>query len=217
MPQENYGFNLKMPEDIDFMVLSNEDINFIANLVAGTNDVHSFALPYPASVDLFDETITVYAIEFIKHDDNRTVGTTTAQCLQAYLSMLDQAFAVDWEGNADDDEDENLKAHFAGPIFFGHKQLNVTAVASVEGTERRNDRNVLAMYIPPIPLDLITPLYIQFVNMSGTVTLATNAVAAANYTAFEAVQLRVWFTTRKLTAAEKSARSMQLRFQRIDS
>lgn len=215
--QSVYGFKKDMPKDIDFYVLSNEDIGLNANLATGVNDVYSFALPYPSSIDLTKETIVVHAIEFIKQGSHNNKGTTAMQGLLAFLSMLDNEFAATFTGNASDSEDENLKAHFARNIYFGDLKINVTAAASVEGTERQNDTVVDAIYFPPVPLDLLTPLYIQFVNQSISITLATNAVAGANFTSFELVQIVVWFTRRKLTSAEMNARNMQLRFQRLDS
>jgi hypothetical protein len=223
MPQEVYGFPEAIAklwpderEGLDFYVLSNEDIGFIANLVAGTNDVFSFALPYPSSIDLFDETIKVWAIEFI-HNDPHQANVATFHGLLAYMSMLDKEFAATFLGNGSDSEDENLKAHFAGNIYFGNNKMSVTATAAVEGMERHMDMMQQAIYFPPVPLDLVTPLYIQLVNMNVTVALATNVPTAANFTEFEKVMLRVWFTRRKLTSSEKSARAMQINWQRLDS
>lgn len=217
--QTNYGFPhlFKPPPDLDFYVLSNEDIGFIANLVTGTNDVFAFALPYPSSIDLFDETIVVHAIEFIFQSIAKPTTGTSVYGLLAFLSMLDKEFSPTFLGVGADTEDENLKAQFAGNIYFGYGRTNITAVASVEGTERNMDSMVKATYFPPIPLDLVTPLYIQFVNQSATITLATNASAMRDFDQFEKVYLRVWFTTRKLTESEKSARAMQVRWQRLDS
>jgi hypothetical protein len=131
--------------------------------------------------------------------------------------MLDKEFAATFQGDAVDAQDENLKAQFARNIFFGHKKMMITAVAAVEGGERDVDGVTDAIYFPPIPLDLVTPLYIQLVNQSFTVTLATNVMAASDFSLPETVQIVVWFTKRKLTPGEKSARNMQIRFQRLDS
>jgi len=215
--EQIYGFPRIMPLAVDFVVYSNEDIGFIANLVAGTNDVYAFALPYPATLDLFDETIVVHAIEFMSHIPANTREGVTVQGLVAHLSMLDREFGPSWFGLVSDAEDEAIKAQFAGPMYFGANQINITAVASVEGTQRNQDSTITAVYYPPVPLDLITPLFIQFTDQSVTITLATNVDVEADFTDFEAVVLRVWFTRRNLTSAEKATRNMAIRFQRLDS
>jgi hypothetical protein len=215
--QEVYGFpGRDMPDDVDFYNLSNEDIGFTATLVSATNDVYSFALPYPASIDLFDETIKVHAIEFILNEPKRAT-LAIFKGLSVFLSMLDREFGATFVGTGADAEDENLKAHFASFIYFGHARAPIQATAAVEGVERHNDAVSDAIYFPPIDLDLVTPLYIQFINQSVTPALATNIPTPTDFAIFEQVQLRVWFTRRKLTSQEKSARAMQINWQRLDS
>lgn len=198
----------RFPKNIDFYVLSNEDIDFNANLVTGTNEVHEFALPYPSSIDLFNESLIVHAIDFILQDVPITSGAS--QQLFANLSMLDKSPEDDWDGSADDNNDEYLKAVFSRNITFGYVPTDVYEVSgdALVGISE----NVQARYIPPQPLDLVTPLFVELVNQS-----ITEAFARANFTDYEKVQMTVWFTTRRLSRAEKSAREMQIRWQRLDS
>jgi len=217
MVQEVYGFRPSIPRDVDFVLYSNEDIGFIATLTAGTNDVFAFALPYPATLDLFDETIMVHALEMGMQQFHGMIGSTGGAALVAHLAMLDREFGASWFGNLSDADDEALKAQFAGPIVFGTRGINITAVASVEGTYRPTDQTTDAIYFPPVPLDLVTPLFIQFTGQNRVVTLATNATAEADYTDFESVYVRVWFTRRGLTSEERQGRNMSIRFQRLDS
>lgn len=215
--EEIYGFPALMPLDVDFVNYTNEDIGFNASLVAGTNDVISIALPYPATLDLFDETIVVHCIEHIIQQASILVAGTSASGLMAHYSYLDRQFGASWFGVLSDADDEAMKAQFAGPMYFGVKGFNVTATSSVEGNYRQMDSNVIAKYFPPVPLDLITPLFIQFTGQSNSVTLATNAVAEASFTLFERVVTRVWFNRRNLTPSERQSRNMSIRFQRLDS
>lgn len=214
--QEVYGFPFPMPNAIDFVNYSNEDIGFNANLVAGVNDVEQFAVPYPATLDLFAQTISVHAIEFILHNDRKIRGGVTFFSYLVHLSMLDREFSVSWFGNLDDGNDEAWKAQFAGPMHVGTMGGAITASASVEGSHREiSHQDVL--YYPPVPLDLITPLFVQYTNQTATINTTTNAVVEADFSAFERSTLRMWFVTRFLSAEERATRNTSIRFQRLDS
>jgi len=207
-----------LPLDVDFYDLSNEDIGFTSNL-ADSNRVFAFALPYPAGINLFEETIRVYEIDIYM------IGITSAQPdrqdgFQVYMSMLDKEFSATWDHIRDDAEDENIKAHFTGPHYVGVMFPGVATAASAEGgTGGRPADNLsnLQWYPPTEFLDLVTPLFIQFVRQSFDYTLATGAAAITDFTAPEAVGVRVWFKPRRLTSAEMNSRSNQLRWQRLDS
>lgn len=217
MSEAVYGFPFPLPEDVDFVVYSNEDVGFIATLAAGTNDNFQFALPYPATLNLFDDTIVIHNIEFHAQDTTRHVASTNLRALTAYLSYLDRDFTVSWYGSMADIDDEAMKAQFAGPLYFGRDRINVLGTASVEGTERGGDTIIYASYFPPTDLDLVTPLIVTLTNSSASITLATNASAELDFTTFEQFYMRVWFTRRKLTFDERQARNMTIRFQRLDS
>lgn len=212
-----YGFPAPLPFEVDFYELSNEDIGFTANLATGTNDSHSFSLPYPASIDLFEETIVVHCVEFYMDLPAHTAGASAFFGLQAFISMLQKDFSATYRDQGGDGEDENLKAQLDGWIYFGQKKIIPTAAAAVEGVQRDMDVMQKAKWFPPVPLDLVSPLYLQFVNASVNVTLATNNITDASFTPFEQVKTKVWFTRRKLTAAEKQSRNVAIRFQHLDS
>lgn len=219
MPVQVYGFPAQLPPDVDFVTYSNEDLGFTAAFAAGA-DVARFALPYPSSMNLWEETMIVHCIEFIKHDRNGPInGATLLGGLTAHLSMLDEQFGDNWGGDLTDTDDEAFKAQFAGPIYFGNNWVNVTAVASVEGSARPVDTNTTAQYFPPVPLNLITPLYVQLTNTMFNITLATNVVGIdddANCS--EQTALRVWFTPRPLSAMEQLwLQQLPTRFQQLDS
>ena len=217
MVQVDYGFigENKLPKNADFYLLTNEDINFIANLVTATNDNIQFAIPYPSSIDLLNETIEIHRMEFLYLDADVLRGGLALQALQAYISYLKKDLTTTWRGSLTDAEDEFLKAQLAGPIFFGEQKINLTATAAVEGSEREADATVQAMYHPPHQLDMSTPIYVTLVNNAVTQALATNAITAANFTTFDKVALKIWFTKRTLTRAEKT--SMMRKFLVLDS
>jgi len=217
MSQSVHGFPAPLPFSVDFVVYSNEDIGMTAALAVGVNDVFAFAMPYPASMDLMTQSMVVWAMEFVVQKNSYDGGTGNVEALNAFLSMLDREFAATFIGVGVDAEDENIKAQFARNIYFGGNTAQEVATASVEGGTRVNDAQIDALYFPPVPLDLITPLYIQLVNQSSNETLATNVVAAANFTTFERVNIIPWFTIRNLSPAELAFRNVQLRFQRLDS
>lgn len=204
-------------KDIDFYVLSNEDIGFLGSLVTGTNEIHNFALPYPATVDLSEETIVVYALEFLMDNETGDIQDLTKNALMAYLSFLDKDFVATFRGIGADAEDEALKSKFASHIVFGQIKTVLPATVSVEGASRSMDGTQQAIYYPPMPLDLLTPLFVDLLNISMANTLATNAVASATFTFFERVRIIVWFTKRRLSSFEKSAKLSGVRFARLDA
>lgn len=211
------GFPSPMPLGIDFYTLSNEDQGFTANLVAGTNDVHAFALPFPATLNLFTQTIIDWATDFIFHATLALSAGTAIQALMYHQAMLDQEFSVSWFGNLTDLDDEALKAQYCGPCFFGQHRTSIVATAAVEGSQRENDVVKNSRYTPPVPLRLVSPKYIQYTNQSQTITLATNVVAEANFVNFEKVVVRQWFTRSNLTRGEMDNREVQIRFLRLDA
>lgn len=208
----------RMPPNVDFYTLSNEDVGLIASLVTGTNDTYVYAHPLPASLDIYNETIIIWKMEFFGQGlfGQLSTGTTT-RGVSIVASYLDRPFAATFRGDLADAADEAWKSKFAGPMYTGQALTNITATASVEGNQRRIDNNQNIVWHPPRPLDLSVPLYFELFNGSQTVTLATNAVADSNYDVFERYSVRTWFTTRRLTQAEKNARANGTRWMILDS
>lgn len=207
-----------MPFGIDFVTYSNEDIGFIAAFAAGS-DVYQYPLPYPSSMNIWRETMMLFAMEFLFIAPMHLTTGLAIEGISVYLSMLGDDFGVNWGGVGADAEDETLKAQFAGPMWFGRALTTIVATAAVEGSQRRQDTTQNIMYYPPEPLDLVTPLYVNYTNQSATVTLATNASVLdddSNPTDLTAV--RVWFLKRDYTPMEQAFLSrLPTRFQQLDS
>ncbi len=204
--QVGYPESHKVPATADFYVLSNEDIGFIADLVVGTSDTYSFALPYPSYIELDEDTMVVHAIEFMHNQANRCKTTLVPEGLLVYLSFLDKEFPGNFVGVLSDGTDEEMKAQGWGPFYFGDYKYTSVSTAALEGDRNNEEALLHIQFRPHQGLDCFTPLYIQFVNQAATITLTSSAVAAKDFTKWEGVTLRVWFTERKLTASEKDMR-----------
>lgn len=214
-----YGFPAPLPFGIDFVVYSNEDLGRTNPFAAGT-DTFNLALPYPSSMNLWEETMMLFCIEFIRHTGPRAVNAIVELGGEiVHLSMLDDDFGANWAGLLSDADDEAFKAKFAGPMYFGIAQANITATASVEGTERHFDIYYTAKYFPPEPLDLVTPLFINWTNAMANITLAENAITQdddADIT--EEIATRVWFIKRDYSRLELAfLQRLPTRFQQLDS
>lgn len=212
------GWPAPLPFGIDFVTYSNEDLGRTAAYSAG-NDVQQVPMPYPSSMNLWEETFILFAIEFIHHNNDQAKTSLIFAGETVHLSMLGDDFGDNWASVLVDAEDETWKAQFAGPFYVGELWRSLTATASVEGIQRRQDVNQSVLYYPPEPLDLVTPLYINYTNASTNHTLATNVVSQdddANFT--EQVTVRAWFLKRDYTPQEKAfLNRLPTRFQQLDS
>jgi len=215
-----YGPERILPDDVDFVWYSNENLGFTAALADGTNHVFAYSMPYPAGMNLFSETIDIYRIDFMVRD---TLGEAALVFLTEdwYLSMLDKEFNADWTGTFVDTEDENLKAHFDGPISMGVEWANVVGSGATVGYTQAlgAGKTQVVHYYPPVrKLNAVTPLFIQFAGFTTTITLSTGATATTNtFARHENVANRMFFKVRNLTATERSIRSDQLRWQLLNS
>lgn len=212
------GFPAPLPFGIDFVTYSNEDLGFIAAFAAGS-DVYQFPLPYPSSMNLWEESMILFCMESFFHTVARSIGTLTPAGITQHLSMLGDDFGVNWDGLLNDAEDETFKAQFAGPDYFGEDWVNLLASANTQSMNLRMGANVTCKYFPPEPLDLVTPLYVNWTNASATFTLATaNSVLDDDANATEETAVRVWFLIREYTQAEKAwLNRLPTRFQQLDS
>lgn len=214
-----YGFPAPVPFGVDFVVFSNEDLGRTVPYSAGV-DNFQLAMPYPSSLNLWEESLMVYTIEFHQHSSPFPKSSTTNIGGEiVYLSMLDDTFGANWAGSLSDADDEAMKSKFAGPFYYGDHGANITATAAAEGNWRLLDRREIAVYYPPEPLDLVTPLFITWSTAFSNITLATNAVAQdddANNT--ELMFIRVWFTVRPYASSElEFLNRLPTRFQQLDS
>lgn len=212
------GFPAPLPFGIDFVTYSNEDLGFIAAYAAGL-DVFQFPLPYPSSMNLWRESMILFAMETIAHGLARPRASLSTLGIIQHLSMLGDDFGANWEGILVDAEDETFKAQFAGPDYAGEAKMNLLATANTQSTLILADNQQNIKYFPPEPLDLVTPLYINWTNASASFTLATAASTntdAADIT--ERMAIRAWFIKRDYTAAEKAfLNRLPTRFQQLDS
>jgi len=206
-----------LPRGAKLAVFSNEDIDFEASLVTGVNENHEFYLPVPMAIDRFEETFVVHELEFRMIDGNTVAQAGTAfQSLKVLLSYLDvDPSLTGFRGILTDNEDEFWKTVFFGPEIFGDVRKKVTATVAIDGSVSEGPQNQDLIYTPPYPLDQGIPMKIRFVNVSSTVLLATGVHTFATFTNFEKVSMRVWYTVRKLTSAEKSQRNSGMILQRL--
>lgn len=204
----NYGAERRVSNDARMYVLTNEQINLIASLVTTTNDVFSFQIPYPFYLDQQEKAMIIERIDFIHREFNATSPKTTDnERLSVDLQYSDKEPAANWDGAGEDVEDENIQAMFDGPFIFGSDgwsgapDADATLVVMVPGNYITN-----VHYYPPDNngLDAFFPVTVVFTNMSYSRDLVDQTVDKATFAAFEAISLRIYFTTRNLTPQEKS-------------
>lgn len=204
---------------VQFVWYSNEDLGFTITLDA-TTATYSASYPFPSSVDLFDETITVEAIDYMFLDDavNMSAAATEAmESLGVFLSMLNVNFAAAFRGIAADTEDEALKSKFDGPWRFG-KMRSHLEVASQVGLALNYDNLDHVRYYSPArgDLRLVTPLFYDLFNQTLD-TATTGITTVGDFVSSEKVANRLWFQKSKLTKSEKSLRNSSIRFTMLHS
>lgn len=215
---ENYETPFAIDSRADFAWMSNEDLAIVdLTAAAATNEV---ALPYPSSVDLFEETIVLYRQDWMLLLESLT-DIDDGQIVRQYAvetSMLQIEHALTYNGQAADAEDESLKSKFAGPFGFGMKRVVKSGTASDLGMIiQLEDVNVF-QYMPfARGLDLISPLYNVIYNKAFSIAGTTTVIAPADNDSTEGVADRYWHRKRELTSAERSFRNISLRFQLIDT
>lgn len=206
-----------LPDDVDFVVYSNEDYGFTSALTDAAA-IFAFSMPYPAGMNLFEETIEAYQIDFIA-GQQVAADSLIGRGMQVWMSMLDKEFTAGWTGIPTDAEDENIKAHFEGPMYMGNRVVTIPGSGETTGYEVTVDSNIHLRWYPVMKkLRLTTPLFVQFKGISATVTLATRAIAVTgDYALHETNPLRMFYRVVKLSTAEKGLRSAQLRWQILNS
>lgn len=219
MNWEIAGFPAPLPLGVDFVTYSNEDIGHTVAYAAGS-DNYQFALPYPSSMNLWEETMMVFAIDFIYSPQGAAHTALTSVGYKVNFSMLGDNFGANWGGGLADTEDETFKAQFDGPYYFGHKKMVLTGAARTVPSDMLTlPQTQCLRYFPPEPLDLVTPLYINLTNAGMTFTLGTGAsVLDDDQDATELMAVRVWFLKRDYTQEEKRFMNrLPTRFQQLDS
>lgn len=205
-----------LPANVMFVYYTNENFGFTADLT-DTNRVEAFALPIPATINIFEQTPVWHKLDFIINQALNTAGGVIIEALIVYLSYLDREFAATFTGVGADAEDENLKAQFDGNMLFGITTAKAVRTSNTSAAPDVADNTTNLRYTPPTILDGSHPLYIQFVRASSTITAETGAAAVKDFTLWERVAIRGWFTVRNLSPSEMFARNTALRFQRLSS
>ncbi len=204
----DYGNPRDVPNDAMMYVLTNEQINFIAAMVRTTNDVFSFQMPYPFYIDQREQAIIFHRIDFIwRTRDFGTLSASVQNRLEINLQYSDKEPAVDYDGIGEDAEDENMQAMFDGPFVIGDNKWS--GAADVDATLAvvvPNSNTVCVHYYPPDKdgLDAFFPLTVVFVNQSFDRDLVDQTADIADFSLFERVSIRNYFTVRNLTSREKS-------------
>lgn len=203
----DYGVARRVPNRDRMYVLTNEQINLIANLVTGTNDVFSFQLPAPFYIDQRREAMIYDRIDFIFR--SKPVNSPSAGAydrLQVDLQYSDKEPAADWDQSGEDVEDENIQAMFDGPFIFGlnGELMAPDTDATLAVNPGPSDHITNVHYYPPDDngLDAFFPLTVVLSNATFDRDLVDQIGDVATFTAFEKVYIRPYFHTRNLTADE---------------
>jgi len=202
----NAGWPLPLPPGSRFASYSNEDIDFNANLTgAATTRWHSFYLPLPGSIDKLTQTISVHCIDFI-YQDNSFPRDDDPQQLQVYISSRGENPVATSNAIASDTNDPFWKAQIDGGFTFGTALYQPTDASLAGPFQWVMDviRNV--RWYPPASLDQMRPTHIHFNNQSVSIDPATQDETAVDFTKFEQVIVKPWYTVRNMTAAEMDQR-----------
>lgn len=215
------GQSRVMPDNVDFYYLNSTQIPLVSgNLNITDERAITVSLTYPSGIDLSRETIKVWAIDFLKMDSIKPEQSIFA--IDVMISMLSQGVAEDYSGVATAVSNAALRTYFDGQFRFGE----VDGQDAVQGTDDVDLYvNVISdgprhvrWYPPTESVDLLTPLFITFVNAAFIlVEEGQPAEIVWGDGQLASIALRVWFTTRRLSADEIKQRGSQLQWQRLNS
>ncbi len=196
--------HVNYPSDVDFVVVTNEDLGLVANLTAATLNHFNTTIPYPQEWDPDNEVCVLYKIQFhtrsviYPRDDNH-------QQWAVNMSYLDRNPAAATYGNVGSDtEDEYHKSIFAGPLVFGNEFSYPSAAAAVEVMKLPMNGQRMAEYVPEVPLSMFFPIYLDFFGVSASYALATGNETAIDTTNFENVEVRYFYRIRSMNSAERA-------------
>ncbi len=197
----DFGFpNLFRPSPkTDYVVITNEDQGFNANLVAATNDVIESSWAFPQEWDQDTEVVMVEHFDFSVEDGNQhqddAVGTFALN-----MSYLDRSPAATFRGNMVDTEDEYLKSIFTKTMWAGHDYTFPSTVAEAGSSGFFPAKsNLFGSWTPPFKLMMgHQPIYYDMYGQNNTVAVATGNETAADYTSFEATKLGYWYSIARM-------------------
>lgn len=219
MSQQVYGFPFPMPPGIDYFEVSGLDVGFTGNLVPTTNESFSFYMPVPGSIDRFEQTFVVHALEFMIQIPHSSQDDTVGALL-AMLSSRGEVPAPTLRPQRSAASDAFWKAQFARNIYHGLDNFHETDASLASPWEWKNDSVSDALYFPPAALDQWNwPTHIHLFNQNVTVAAPTGDETVVNFQLQAAWSMIVWFTPRDLTNAEKDDRTQNAsgRFARRDA
>jgi len=188
------------PSDLDFVVVTNEDLGFTANLVTGVNENFESTIPYPQEWDPDSEVCVLRKIQgWLNQESSHRddVGSS----LVTSLSYLDRSPTATFRGTQSDTEDEYIKSLFAGPMSSGTK-LWPTATGFLGGFFD-NRMTYGWEYVPELPLSMFFPIYLELVNNTVSVDVATGDETNVTFSSVEAVNHRYYYNIRRMNKAER--------------
>lgn len=220
---------------IDNAMFDNEDMGLTSAIVL--QEGKTVALPYPADIDLKNETIVFQWMDIINQRDIHSSttfsnGELALESFDLLLSLLKPTFTSTGSNPMNNQDDTNIvefKKSFDGPY-----NINLTAAFHADGTDTAtrtgNHQKLtgsvfiadqLVRYVPPFEIDLALPLFISLIDRSKLLTtlrtdlLGTDpGIVAAS---LEFVSWRIWYRVRKLTSAEKGDRGTEDRLRSLAS
>ncbi len=202
-------------KDVRPAFFDNEDLGFKNAIPA--NDAFEGAIPNPSDIDLDNEKMVYHWMEIVVQRNDRPDldGNLTVEALDLTQSMFNIDFDTVNPANILDDVNSlEFKKAFMGP---DHLRMEAALLEHAGGSDTAhmmiNSDDIgwgarKFVIVPPEPIQLFLPLYLQWINRSITfttvdlATIALNAAFAAASTEF--VGMRMWYTRERLTSAEKN-------------
>lgn len=156
-------------------------------------------------------------MDFLDIRNNAAWGlnqTLAVEALDVLFSMLTTEFATGNPARTLDDTNQlEYKKSFDGPYHFRTSGVTLEDDSGAPASHAVIQSDDMPMgprvmrYVPPIPLDLPTPLIITLINRSRlytTLDLITEGTDPSYLAAsLEFFAIRVWYSKRKRTQAEK--------------
>lgn len=208
-----------LPRTADFAWFSNEDLGWTASLVHDTNDVLANSYPYVASIDLFEETMTLHEVETIFLPEIGEVSNPAngeeMDAIRIYYSMLKKDFGATFN-LLNDTNDEAAKTKLGGPNFAGQHFGNPIATSNT-GMTIHGDTITHDRWTPPMDMRLRTPMFFDYETASKDVTVATGATTTATNDNFEEFASRAWWSPSRLRRSERFAIRDIIKYQLIDT
>ncbi len=191
----------RYPSDLDFVVVTNEDLGFTSDLTIATLNHLNTTLPYPQEWDQDSEVCVLHkALGFldsvgVPRDDNDGGCMTN-------MSYLDRnPAAATYSGVGADTEDEYHKSLFTSHMYAGVSRFHPSATASLQA---HMDMDYLRgwSYIPEMPLSMFFPIYLDIYGSQATYVVTTQDETTTNFSRQEEFEIRYFYNIRRMNKAE---------------